>query len=30
LVRLPERKPLRGVARVSGQKPTRRGRESRS
>jgi len=29
-VRLPERKPLRGVARPSGPKPTRRGRESRS
>jgi len=30
LVRLPERKPLSGVARPSGQKQTRRGRESRS
>ena len=28
LVRLPERKPLQGVARPSGQKPMRRGRES--
>jgi len=30
LVRLPERKPLQGVARPSGEKKTRRGRESRS
>ena len=30
LVRLPERKPLQGVARSSGRKKTRRGRESRS
>jgi hypothetical protein len=30
LVRLPERKPLQGVARPSGQKPRRRGQESRS
>jgi antitoxin component of MazEF toxin-antitoxin module len=30
LVRLPERKQRAGVARPSGQKPTRRGQESRS
>jgi hypothetical protein len=30
LVRLPERKPLSGGARPSGQKKTRRGGESRS
>ena len=30
LVRLPERKQLQGVARPSGQKQTRRGRQSRS
>ena len=30
LVRLPERKQLQGVARPSGEKKTRRGRESRS
>ncbi len=30
LVRLPERKQLQGVARPSGHKKTRRGRESRS
>jgi hypothetical protein len=30
LVRLPERKQLHGVARPSGEKKTRRGRESRS
>ena len=30
LVRLPERKPLQGVARPSGEKRMRRGRESRS
>jgi hypothetical protein len=30
LVRLPERKQLQGVARPSGTKKTRRGRESRS
>jgi antitoxin component of MazEF toxin-antitoxin module len=30
LVRLPERKPLTGVSRPVGRKPTRRGRESRS
>jgi hypothetical protein len=30
LVRLPERKPLHGVARPPGQEKTRRGRESRS
>jgi hypothetical protein len=30
LVRLPERKQLQGVARPSGQKKTRRSRESRS
>jgi hypothetical protein len=30
LVRLPERKPLTGVARPVGRKKTRRGQESRS
>ena len=30
LVRLPERKPLPSVARPSGEKKTRQGRESRS
>jgi antitoxin component of MazEF toxin-antitoxin module len=30
LVRLPERKPLQGVARPSGEKKTRRGQESHS
>jgi antitoxin component of MazEF toxin-antitoxin module len=30
LVRLPDRKPLTGVARPAGENKTRRGRESRS